>query len=59
MNLGAMIHNVEMDKWAQKFDDASHGAKAAATHLRVNLAAVMKEAKALRAEIQTRKAKLK
>lgn len=56
--LSSMINNREMGKWAENFDKSGHGAKAAATHIRVNLAAVMKEAKAIRAEIQDRKAKL-
>lgn len=53
-----MTANPEMVKWANALDNAGHGAKAAATHIRVNLAAVMKTAKALRAEIQERKSNL-
>jgi hypothetical protein len=57
--LANMVNNPEMAKWAEKFDKGEHGAKASATHIRVNLAAVMKEAKAIRAEIQDRRAKIK
>jgi hypothetical protein len=57
--LSNMVNNPEMVKWAERLDAAGHGAKASATHIRVNLAAVMKTAKALRAEIQARKNLLK
>jgi hypothetical protein len=57
--LSDMVNNPEMVKWAERFDAAGHGAKASATYIRVNLAAVMKTAKALRAEIQARKVLLK
>ena len=53
-----LLNNRDMVKWAENFDKGQHGAKAAATHIRVSLAAVMKAAKALRAEIQERKNKL-
>ena len=57
--LSSMVNNPEMAKWAERLDDGGHGAKASATHIRVNLAAVMKTAKALRAEIQARRVLLK
>jgi len=57
--LSSMVNNPEMVKWAERLDKGEHGAKASATHIRVNLAAVMKTAKALRAEIQARKVLLK
>ena len=53
--LGCMVTNPEMRKWAQKLDEGAHGAKSAATNIRVNLSALMKEAKDLRAEIQNRR----
>jgi hypothetical protein len=56
--LSSIVNNPEMAKWAEKLDAKSHGAAAAARHIRVNLAAVMKEAKSLRAEIQARKVAL-
>jgi hypothetical protein len=54
--LSDMVNNPEMAKWAERFDDGAHGATAAARHIRVNLSAVQKVAKALRAEILVRKA---
>ena len=57
--LSNMVNNPEMVKWAERLDKGEHGAKASATHIRVNLATVMKTAKALRAEIITRKNALK
>jgi hypothetical protein len=56
--LGSLITNPEMARWAEKFDAGEHGAKAAAKHIRLNLSAVAKECKALRILIQDRKAKL-
>jgi hypothetical protein len=56
--VGHMITNPEMARWAEKFDAGEHGAKAAAKHIRLNLSAVAKECKALRIMIQERKAKL-
>lgn len=53
--LNSMTANPEMVKWATALDNAGHGAIAAARHIRVNLSAVMKTAKALRAEITLRK----
>jgi len=50
-----MIWNPEMQKWAEKLDAGAHGAKQGATNLRVNLSALQKEAKVLRAEIQNRR----